>query len=63
MSKCRHALADALARLLFDKPLSELDRAEAMKLDFLRTLPEPPDEDSCNDAEMASFEGGGSTYH
>jgi hypothetical protein len=32
MSKCRHALADALARLLFDKPLSELDRAEAMKL-------------------------------
>ena len=63
MSKCRHALADALARLLFDKPLSELDRAEAMKLDFLRTLSEQPDEDSCNDAETASFEGRGTTYH
>jgi hypothetical protein len=63
MSKCRHALANALVRLFFDKPLSELDRAEAMKLNFLRTLSDQPDEDSCNDAETASFEDRGATYH
>ena len=62
MSKCRHALADALARLLFDKPLGTRPGGSD-ELDFLRTLSEQPDEDGCNDAETASFEGRGATYH
>ena len=36
--KCRQALADALARLIFDKPLAELDRSERAELNFLRAL-------------------------
>jgi len=36
--KCRQALGDALARLIFDKPLSELDRSERTELNFLRAL-------------------------
>jgi hypothetical protein len=38
MPKCRVAFADALARLLFDKPLAELDRSERAELNFLRAL-------------------------
>jgi hypothetical protein len=38
MAKCRQALADALARLIFDKPLAELDRSERAELNFLRGL-------------------------
>ena len=38
MPKCRQALADALARLVFDKPLAELNRAERAELNFMRTL-------------------------
>ena len=63
MPKCRHALADALARLVFDKPLSELDRAEAIKLDFLRTLSQQTGEESCDETETISFESTGATYH
>ena len=38
MPKCRVAFADALARLLFDKPLADLDRSERAELNFLRAL-------------------------
>jgi hypothetical protein len=38
MPKCRDAFADALSRLLFDKPLAELDRSERAELNFLRAL-------------------------
>lgn len=38
LPKCRQALADALARLVFDKPLTELDRSERAELNFLRAL-------------------------
>ena len=38
MPKCRQALADALARLVFGKPLVELDQSERAKLNFLRGL-------------------------
>lgn len=38
MIKCRQALADALARLIFEKPLAELDRSERAELNFLRAL-------------------------
>jgi hypothetical protein len=38
MPKCRQALADALARLVFGKPLDELDRSERAELNFLRTF-------------------------
>jgi hypothetical protein len=36
MPKCRQALADALARLVFGKPLVELNRSERAELNFLR---------------------------
>jgi hypothetical protein len=36
MPKCRQALADALARLVFGKPLGELNRSERAELNFLR---------------------------
>ena len=36
MPKCRQALADALPRLVFGKPLVELDRSERAELNFLR---------------------------
>ena len=38
MIKGRQALADALARLLFEKPLAQLDRSERAELNFLRAL-------------------------
>ena len=38
MRKCRQALADALARLIFGKPLVELNRSERAELNFLRTF-------------------------
>jgi hypothetical protein len=38
MPKCRQAIADALARLFFEKPLAELDRSERAELNFLRAL-------------------------
>ena len=38
MPKFRDAFADALARLLFDKPLADLDRAERAELNYLRAL-------------------------
>jgi hypothetical protein len=38
MPKCRDAFADALARLLFQKPLADLDRSERAELNFLRAL-------------------------
>ncbi len=38
MPKCRQAIADALARLIFEKPLAELDRSERAELNFLRAL-------------------------
>ena len=63
MPKCRHAHADALARLLFDKPLAELDRTEQFKLDFLRTLPQQTGEESSGDTEAMSFETTNATYH
>ena len=36
MPKCRQALADALALLVFGKPLVELNRSERAELNFLR---------------------------
>jgi hypothetical protein len=36
MPKCRQALADALSRLVFGKPLVELNRSERAELNFLR---------------------------
>jgi hypothetical protein len=36
MIKGRQALADALARLIFEKPLAELDHLEPAELNFLR---------------------------
>jgi hypothetical protein len=36
--KAREAFADALARLLFDKRLVELDRCERAELTFLRAI-------------------------
>ena len=38
MPNRRQAIAEALARLVFDKPLAELDRSERAELDFLRAL-------------------------
>lgn len=38
MPKCRQAMADALARLVSQKPLAELDRSKRAELNFLRTL-------------------------
>ena len=38
MPKCRQALADALARLVFNKPLAALDPSERAELNFLRAL-------------------------
>ena len=38
MIKGRQALADALARLIFEKPLAELDHLERAELNFLRAL-------------------------
>ena len=38
MPNRRPAIAEALARLVFDKPLAELDRSERAELDFLRAL-------------------------
>jgi hypothetical protein len=38
MPKCRVAFANALARLIFDKPLAELDRSERAELNFQRAL-------------------------
>jgi hypothetical protein len=38
MPRCRQAFADALARLIFEKPLAELDRSERAELNFLRAL-------------------------
>jgi hypothetical protein len=38
MPKARQSLADALARLIFEKPLAELDRSERAELNFLRAL-------------------------
>jgi hypothetical protein len=47
MPKCRQAIADALARLIFEKPFAELDRSERAELNFLRAL----------EAEAADEEG------
>ena len=38
MPKCRDAFADAHARLLFDKPLANLNGSERAELNFLRAL-------------------------
>ena len=38
MPKCRQAIADALARLIFEKPFADLDRTERAELNFLRAL-------------------------
>jgi hypothetical protein len=38
MPKRREVFADALSRLIFDKPLAELDPAERAELNFLRAL-------------------------
>jgi len=55
MLKCRVAFADALARLLFDKPLADLDRSERAELNFLRALEaDPADEDDTRSSPTAS---------
>ena len=51
MPECRQALADALARLVFDKPLAELDRSERAELNFLRALELNDDDDDDDDDE------------
>jgi hypothetical protein len=65
MPKCREALADALARLLYDKPLSALDEAERLKLNYLRTLHGQTTEEGCEDskAETITLGSPGVTYH
>ncbi len=45
MPKFRDAFADALARLLFDKPLADLDRAERAELNYLRALEADADDE------------------
>ena len=46
MIKGRQALADALARLLFEKPLAQLDRSERAELNFLRALDAKPSDEA-----------------
>jgi hypothetical protein len=53
MPKCRQAFADALARLVFQKPLAELDRSERAELNFLRAL----DGDAADEEGMSSSPG------
>jgi len=55
MPKCRVAFADALARLLFDKPLAELDRSERAELNFLRAL----DADAADEERYEELAGDG----
>ena len=55
--------ADALARLVFGKPLAELDRAERAELNFLRALLDdnrreraaPATEDSLDDSKALTL--------
>jgi hypothetical protein len=65
MSKQRLSNADALARLLFAKPLEELDPAERANLELLRAL----DEDALDEkryqelAAQRPEEGGDNSLH
>jgi len=64
MPKCRVAFADALARLLFDKPLADLDRSERAELNFLRALDaDAADEDRYEELASESSESSGKTMH
>ena len=45
MTKIREAFADALARVLFDKPLAGLDRTERAERNFIRALEARANED------------------
>jgi hypothetical protein len=64
MPKCRVAFADALARLLFDKPLADLDRSERAELNFLRALDaDAADEDRYEELASESSESSGKTIH
>jgi hypothetical protein len=61
----RQAIADALARLIFGKPLAELDRGERAELDFIRAM-EADAADQERYADLgADFpeEGGDETLH
>ena len=64
MPKCRVAFADALARLLFDKPLADLDRSERAELNFLRALDaDAADEDRYEELASEASESSGKTIH
>jgi hypothetical protein len=64
MPKCRVAFADALARLLFDKPLADLDRSERAELNFLRALDaDAADEDRYEELANECSESSGKTIH
>jgi hypothetical protein len=64
MLKCRVAFADALARLLFDKPLAELDRSERAELNFLRALDgDAADEERYEELANERGESIGQTIH
>jgi hypothetical protein len=64
MPKCRVAFADALARLLFDKPLADLDRSERAELNFLRALDaDAADEDRYEELASEGSESSGKTIH
>ena len=64
MPKCRVAFADALARLLFDKPLADLDRSERAELNFLRALEaDAADEERYEELASESSESSGKTIH
>ena len=64
MPKCRVAFADALARLLFDKPLADLDRSERAELNFLRALEaDAADEDRYEELAREPSESSGKTIH
>jgi len=49
MPKCRQAIADALARLIFEKPFAELNRSERAELNFLRALDGDAEDEAQNE--------------
>jgi hypothetical protein len=63
--KRRELFADALSRLLFEKPLAELDRSERAELNFLRALEtDAADEERYEDLAAAfPEERDGATLH
>jgi hypothetical protein len=64
MRKNRHARGDALARMIFEKPLAELNPSERAQLNFLRTLPLSATEDGLKEqTDVTASESGDVTFH